>query len=159
MKVYTQKYKQFIHADIDTVWDFFSNPSNLGKITPAEMNFKTLYITGGETMYAGQLMSYKVSPFPFMRIRWTTEIKVAKYQQHFIDEQKFGPFAMWYHQHFFEVKDGGVEMIDEISYAIPFGFLGRLANSLLVEKQVKNIFKFRKEAVERIFKQIEVVTV
>jgi ligand-binding SRPBCC domain-containing protein len=94
MKVYTQKYKQFIPADMETVWDFFSSPSNLSKITPIEMNFKIQHITGEPRMYAGQLISYKVSPFPFMRIRWTTEIKAVKDHRHFIDEQKFGPFAM-----------------------------------------------------------------
>ena len=151
MKIYTVKYTQFISADITTVWDFFSTPANLGKITPPQMNFLTLHITGGDKMYAGQLISYKVSPFPFLRVRWTTEIKNVSYQKYFIDEQKLGPFVLWYHQHSFEEKDGGVQMTDEVSYAVPFGFLGRIANAILVGNQVKEIFRFRKAAVDRIF--------
>lgn len=111
-------------------------------------------------MYSGQLISYKLSPFPFLRVRWTSEIKNVVPRQYFVDEQKFGPFAMWYHQHFFREKDDGLpagkagtEMIDDVSYALPFGLLGRLVNSLLVEKQVRDIFKFRAEAVEKIFRK------
>jgi ligand-binding SRPBCC domain-containing protein len=151
MKVYTLKQKQFIKADLVTVWEFFSTPANLGKITPAHMNFVTLGITGGDKMYAGQLISYKVSPFPFLRVRWTTEIKNVVDKKYFTDEQKLGPFALWYHQHFFEAKDGGVEMTDEVTWAVPFGLLGRLANTLLVNQSVQDIFEFRRQAVERIF--------
>jgi ligand-binding SRPBCC domain-containing protein len=115
------------------------------------MNFKTLLQTGGTAMYSGQLISYKLSPFPFLPVRWTTEIKNVTPMQYFVDEQKFGPFAMWYHQHFFREVVGGVEMTDEVSYAIPLGWLGQITNTLLIERQVKDIFKFRAAAVETIF--------
>ena len=152
MKIYSQKYIQTIPAELNTVWDFFSSPANLSKITPAKMNFRILHITGGEKMYDGQLISYKVSPFPFIRTRWTTEIKSVQQHKHFIDEQKFGPFSLWYHQHFFEQTANGVLMTDDVSYAIPLGILGRMVNSILVKKQVENIFAFRKKAIEEIFK-------
>ena len=58
---------------------------------------------------------------------------------------------MGYHQHFFRAVDGGVEMTDEVGYAIPLGWLGRIANAILIEKQVRNIFKFRASAVDKIF--------
>lgn len=151
MKIYQIKQTQFIPADMTTVWNFFSTPSNLNKITPSNMSFVTIHITGSEKMYASQLISYKVSPFPFLRLSWTTEIKHVHERKYFVDEQKFGPFKLWHHQHFFHEKEGGVEMIDEVSYAIPFGFLGRIANTLLVKKKVESIFEFRRNAIEKIF--------
>ena len=151
MKIYSFKQTQFIPASLDTVWDFFSTPDNLNNITPPEVKFETLLITGGSKMYSGQLIAYKLNPFPFLRVRWTTEIKHVVSKKSFVDDQRFGPFAMWYHQHFFIEKDGGCEMIDEVSYAIPLGFLGRLANALLIENQVKEIFKFREQVVGKIF--------
>ena len=151
MKIYSLKQIQFIPASLETVWDFFSKPDNLNHITPPETNFKTLLMTGGPTMYSGQLIAYKLNPFPFLRLRWTTEITNVVYQQSFIDNQLFGPFALWHHQHFFNEKEGGVEMIDEVSYALPFGWLGRITNKLLVEKKIKLIFQFRAAAVEKIF--------
>lgn len=151
MKIYTLKQKQFIKADLPSVWDFFSTPANLSQITPAHMNFVTLHISGGDKMYTGQLISYKVSPFPLIRLRWTTEIKNVVDKKYFIDEQKLGPFALWHHQHFFEAKDGGVEMTDEVTWSVPFGLLGRFANTVLVNRSVKDIFEFRRQAVENIF--------
>jgi ligand-binding SRPBCC domain-containing protein len=151
MKVYQFKQVQFIPASLNTVWDFFSTPENLHHITPPEMNFKTLLQTGGTSMYSGQLISYKLSPFPFLRVRWTSEIKNVIPLHYFVDEQKFGPFAMWYHQHFFRAVEGGVEMTDEVGYAVPLGWLGRIANAMMIEKQVKGIFKFRSDAVSKIF--------
>lgn len=115
------------------------------------MNFETLNITGNDKMYSGQLISYKVSPLPFMRVTWITEIKNVEPKRYFIDEQKVGPFELWYHQHFFVEHGSGVQMTDEVSYAIPFGILGRLANAMVVENQLKTIFNFREEKIKSIF--------
>ena len=59
---------------------------------------------------------------------------------------------MWHHQHHFKAVDGGVEMIDEVNYAIPLGILGRLAHWLFVGRQVSAIFDHRYEVLERYFK-------
>ncbi|HCW08887.1 MAG TPA: hypothetical protein DGG95_16140 [Cytophagales bacterium] len=150
MKVYHFKQSQFIQAKIDIVWEFFSTPKNLNEITPRDMNFEILHITGGEKMYSGQLISYKVSPFPLLRMRWVTEIKNVETKKYFIDEQRIGPFAFWHHQHFFVEQGAGVLMTDEVSYAIPFGMFGRMAN-WIVQNQLKAIFKFREEKIKFIF--------
>jgi ligand-binding SRPBCC domain-containing protein len=151
MKVYQFRQSQFIPSDLNTVWDFFSSPKNLGAITPAEMNFEILEASGGEKMHTGQLISYKVNPFPFVRVKWITEIKNVEHKKHFTDDQKAGPFALWRHQHFFSALDKGVLMADEISYAIPFGILGRIVNSMIVEKQLNYIFNYRSEQIKSIF--------
>jgi ligand-binding SRPBCC domain-containing protein len=153
MKIYSFKQTQQIQASLESVWNFFSTPDNLNHITPASMNFKTLLMTGGKAMYSGQLISYKLSPFPFLRVRWTTEIKNVVPLKSFVDDQLFGPFALWHHQHFFKENNGGCEMIDEVSYALPFGLLGRAVNYFLIENQVKKIFKHREEAVSKIFQK------
>ncbi len=72
----------------------------------------------------------------------------------FIDEQRFGPYAFWHHQHHFKEVIGGVEMTDEVNYAIPLGVLGagltrRLA-TLLFGREVNRIFDFRFKALEKI---------
>jgi ligand-binding SRPBCC domain-containing protein len=152
MKIFSFKQTQFIPATVDTVWDFFATPDNLNHLTPPEVNFEKLLMTGGNNMYPGQLIAYKLSPFPFLRVRWTTEITQVVPKKYFIDDQRFGPFALWHHQHFFTEKNGGCEMIDEVSYAVPFGVLGRLVNALMVENQVKKIFQYRAGVVEKIFK-------
>ena len=42
-------------------------------------------------------------------------------------------------------------MTDIVDYKIPFGFLGDIANALMVKKQLKEIFDYRFKKVEEIF--------
>lgn len=151
MKVYTLQTNQFLPISIEEAWDFFSSPKNLSKITPKEMNFKILHMSGGDEMYPGQIINYKVNGLPGIRMRWTTEITQVNKPHHFIDNQIFGPYALWHHQHRFKEVPGGVEMEDEVNYAIPLGLLGRFANWLFVEKKVKAIFDHRFEVLEKYF--------
>jgi len=72
-------------------------------------------------------------------------------KQFFVDEQRFGPYTMWHHQHHFKAVDGGVEMTDIVHYKIPFWFLGDIANTLFVKKQLQGIFDFRWKKVEDLF--------
>lgn len=75
---------------------------------------------------------------------------------YFVDEQRFGPYALWHHQHHFKEVKEGVEMTDEVNYAIPFGFLGRLANHFFVEREVNRIFNHRYEVLQKYFnKKVE----
>ncbi|MCK6617485.1 MAG: SRPBCC family protein [Cyclobacteriaceae bacterium] len=155
MKVYTLKRKQILPISINEAWEFFSTPSNLTKITPEHMGFKILYISGGPKMYAGQLIRYIVYGLPGIPMNWTTEITHVQEPYYFVDEQRFGPYALWHHQHHFKEVAGGIEMTDEVNYAVPFGIIGRMANWLFVERELNRIFDFRYKVLETYFKQPE----
>lgn len=116
------------------------------------MNF---VVTSGYTadtkMYPGMLISYKITPLFGIKMNWVTEITHVKDMEYFVDEQRAGPYAMWHHQHHFKEIKGGVHMIDILTYAIPYGMLGRLANTLLVEKEIKKAFAYREEQANKLF--------
>lgn len=151
MKIYTKKYKTFLPISIDEAWDFFSSPKNLAKITPPHMGFIITSEFNDEKMYPGLLITYKVSPLMGIKMVWCTEITHVLDKQYFVDEQRFGPYAMWHHQHHFKVVAGGVEMIDIVDYAIPFGILGRMMNSILISSEIEKIFSFRAEKIKELF--------
>lgn len=96
-------------------------------------------------MFPGQIITYKVSPFPGYTTKWVTEITHVAHGEYFVDEQRFGPYALWHHKHFINEIDGGVEMEDIIDYKIPFGILGQIAHPILVKKQLNQIFEFREQ--------------
>ena len=102
-------------------------------------------------MYAGQIIEYKVSPVLGIPLYWMTEITHVEQHKFFVDEQRFGPYSMWHHQHHFREVPGGVEMTDIVHYKMPFWFLGDIANTLFVKKQLNDIFNYRFKAVEKIF--------
>lgn len=150
MKMYTLKAEQVIPISLDVAWDFFSNPNNLPKITPSWLNLK---VTSDlpDKMYQGMIITYKVYPVFGIPQNWVTEITTVKEKNFFIDEQRFGPYKFWHHQHHFKEINDGVEMRDIVSYALPFDPLSRSLNKLLVDKKVKGIFKFRKEVIGKYF--------
>lgn len=151
MRIYHFRKVQVINSDIDTVWSFFSCPGNLAAITPLSMKFEVIDVDDPVEMYDGQVIEYKVSPFPFLRVRWVSKIVGVVPYQFFADDQQRGPFAMWYHRHFFSVTPNGVEMTDQISYSIPMGPLGRIANALFVARRLRRIFEYRRQRIESIF--------
>jgi ligand-binding SRPBCC domain-containing protein len=132
-------------------WSFLSNPKNLQKITPAEMGFEITSPYTGDKVYEGQIITYKVYPFKGIKSYWVTEITKVKEEEYFIDEQRFGPYKMWHHEHFIEENKDGVLMTDIISYKIPFGFFGRLIEPFLVQKQLKKVFSYREKILNEIF--------
>ena len=153
MAFYQLYREQQIPATKDEVWDFVSSPANLKKITPGHMGFE---ITSGMPvgkMYEGMIISYKVSPFAGIKMTWVTEITHIKEKSYFVDEQRIGPYRMWHHEHILEEIEQGVLMKDIISYVFPMGFLGRMANGIIIKKQLNAIFLHRFQAVERIFEQ------
>lgn len=150
MKLERMEYKQVLKTDLKTAWEFLSAPENLGKITPPHMQFQTLS-GGGIPMHAGQIIQYKISPFPGTRMNWVTEITHVQEGEFFVDEQRFGPYAFWHHQHHIKAHPDGVEMIDILHYRVPFGFIGKIVNAVLIRSQVKNIFSYRYNVLEKLF--------
>jgi len=144
------EFFQFVPAGMDVVWDFFSSPSNLSRITPPGMGFRITSSVQKE-MYPGMFISYKVSPISGLKLNWLTEITQINKYNFFIDEQRMGPYRIWHHEHHFREVDGGVEMRDILYYSVPFGIFGRLADRVFVHNKVKQIFSFRKEKILELF--------
>jgi len=149
-KVYRLEAKQFLPISLGEAWDFFSSPKNLATITPVNLGF--VILSGADTkMYAGQIIQYKVTPLPLFKATWVTEIKHVENHKFFVDEQRFGPYALWHHKHFFKEIEGGVEMMDIVDYVPPFGVLGRLVNPFIVKPRLMEIFEYRKKKLEELF--------
>ena len=142
-KAFTLKTVQKLPITMEQAWEFFSNPANLAKITPSNLGFKMISTHHGNKMYAGQIIEYIVKPLLGIPLYWMTEITQVQHHQFFIDNQRYGPYSMWHHQHHFKAIDGGVEMTDIVHYKIPFGFIGRMGNSILVKAQLHKIFSYR----------------
>lgn len=150
-KVYSLKVVQVLPIAIEEAWEFFSNPANLAAITPDNMGFNIISKHHGKKMYAGQVIEYTVSPVLNIPLYWMTEITHVEDKKYFVDEQRFGPYSLWHHQHHFVETSAGVEMTDIVHYKLPFWFLGDIANSLFVAKQLKGIFDFRYKKAAEVF--------
>lgn len=150
MKIYSLHAKQALPISREQAWSFLSDPANLKVITPDHMGF-VIHSGADRTMYAGQIIQYKVSPFPGFTTKWVTEITHVNEGSYFVDEQRFGPYALWHHKHFIREIEVGVEMEDLIHYKIPLGWLGQMAHPILVKRQLKKIFSYREAKLKELF--------
>lgn len=152
MKSYHLMFKQSFPISLAAAWDFFSSPNNLAKITPDDMAFKvTSDFDPQQQMYPGMIITYKVSPILGINLNWMTEITQVEHEKYFIDEQRFGPFKFWHHQHHFKAIPNGVEMTDILTYGLPMGILGQMAHGIMVGNKIKSIFAFRAKKTIELF--------
>ncbi|CAL66790.1 SRPBCC family protein [Christiangramia forsetii] len=154
MKLYTLQSVQKLPISPQKAWDFLSDPKNLKTITPDYMGFDIL--SGADRqMFEGQIIQYIVTPIAGIKTKWITEITHVKEGEYFVDEQRFGPYALWHHKHFIKPVEGGVEMEDIIDYKLPFGILGQLAHPILVKSKLKEIFDYRKKKLTELFGEFQ----
>lgn len=151
MAAYSLKRVQNIPISPDKAWSFFSSPDNLRIITPPDLHFTILSLHHGDRIYAGQLIEYRIRPIAGIPLYWMTEITQVQENRYFIDEQRFGPYRLWHHQHHFKEIEGGVEMTDIVHYRLPLGVIGRLGHVLFLRRQLDQIFRYRFQQVESIF--------
>lgn len=59
---------------------------------------------------------------------------------YFIDEQHYGPYAVWHHEHRFEVLEKGTPILNN---KLPPGGLGRFFGERYAMKKLLGIFEFR----------------
>ena len=150
MKLYRLHRTQRLPLALEEAWHFFSRPENLRHITPGWLDFH-LESDVPERMRPGTIIAYTIRPLLRVPVRWVTEITHVDAPHFFADEQRFGPYRFWHHQHHFRAVEGGVEMEDLVHYALPFGPVGRMAHALTVRRRLKAIFAFRREALEERF--------
>ena len=137
---------------MERVWDFFSDPRNLAKITPPELDF-TILSALRERVYPGMMIEYRVRPLLGLAVRWVTEITHVEPGKFFVDEQRIGPYRIWHHEHHFKSLEGGrIEVKDQVTYVLPFSPLGDVIHPFIVKPQLAKIFAFREKAVNEIFR-------
>jgi ligand-binding SRPBCC domain-containing protein len=150
MKIYTLHKKQNLPITVEKAWGFLSSPANLKTITPDYMSFDIL--SGADRpMFPGQIIQYIVTPVLGIKTKWVTEITHVVDKKYFVDEQRFGPYALWHHKHFIHEIEGGVEMEDIIDYKVPMGILGQMIHPILVKPKLEEIFAYRQQKLIELF--------
>lgn len=153
MAFYQFYREQILNTSIDELWDFISSPQNLKKITPDYMGFDIRTKNLPDKIYEGMIINYLVKPVLGINTNWVTEITHVREKAYFVDEQRVGPYSLWHHQHIIKPQGDKVLMKDIISYEPPFGLLGRIANKLMIENKLNDIFDYRTQILNGIFQE------
>ena len=149
MELFRFERKQHLNIGLEEAWQFFSNPVNLAAITPPWLGF-TIDSKLPLAIYPGLIIKYKVSPLLGIKMNWVTEITHVNEPYYFVDEQRFGPYKFWHHQHHFKSSVSGTEVEDIVSYGMPAA--ASLVNKYIVAEKLKKIFDYRSEILNTRFK-------
>lgn len=151
MAIHTLRSTLVLHAGLAQCWAFFSNPRNLSKITPSDMEFVVKSVLP-EHVHSGLMIEYRVSPLLGIPMTWLTEITHVREGEYFVDEQRIGPFSIWPHEHHFKaLGDDRTEMTDTVTYRLPFSPFSEIVHPFLVRPQLEKIFAYREKAVAALF--------
>ena len=140
-----------LNATPDQLWSFLATPANLNELTPPQLQFRILSDLPDQ-MYNGLTILYAIKIPLLGTRRWLTEIKHIRTGEYFVDEQRFGPYRYWYHEHRLEpIGNSRTRMIDRVSYRLPFGVIGLLVHKVWVKKTLVQIFDYRAKRLTELF--------
>jgi ligand-binding SRPBCC domain-containing protein len=149
MPIYTLGREQFVPRPLEEVFAFFSDASNLEKITPRWLNFRIL--TRESTgMRRGTLLDYRLK-WHGLPVKWRTEIINWNPPHSFTDLQLRGPYKLWHHTHTFNAEPSGTRMVDVVRYELPLGIFGSLAHRLGVRGDLQQVFDYRGKIIAELF--------
>ncbi len=147
--MHTLRREQWIPRPLDEVFAFFSDAGNLAELTPPGLGFRIL-TPCPIRIEAGTQIRYRIG-LHGIPVKWTTEIRRWEPPFLFTDVQLSGPYQLWHHTHRFAAQNGGTLMKDVVRYSLPLGPIGRIANALLVRRDLQKIFDYRRRRVGELF--------
>jgi ligand-binding SRPBCC domain-containing protein len=134
------EHVQLVPVTQERAFAFFSEPENLARLTPGWTGFRI--VEAPSRLERGARIRYRLGCLG-IGVDWVAEIVEWRPPQGFADVQVSGPYASWAHEHTLVPVAGGTEVRDRISYRLPGGRLGPLADRLGHRALLRRLFAYR----------------
>ncbi len=129
------------------VFAFFADPRNLARVLPASLGFRVE--RAPSTLAPGAILDLSVR-WLGMRLGWRSYIREYDPPFRFVDVQVRGPYARWEHRHRFLEDEGATLVEDRVTYRLPGGPLGRVAHALVVGRQLRAMWSYRRRKLDEL---------
>lgn len=132
-----------VRAPIADVFAFHLDTRNAARISPRAM--PVVAIRGSFPLGEGDEVEIVVRLWPTpVRQTWRVEAERIVSPTLVVDRMLAGPFPSWLHEHRFEdLGDGATRLTDRVDYHLPLGWLGSLADVVLVHRLLASTFRHR----------------
>ena len=132
--VYHYKHETIVDANAEDTFAWFEHEGSFRRLMPPWEVAEE--IRADESLEVG---SQRVFRFPMgpIKMTWVAEHTGYEPPYFFSDKMVKGPFWSWSHDHHLIEEDGVTKVVDEVSYQVPFGPLGNLADRVLGGRLVR----------------------
>ncbi|MGH9942805.1 MAG: SRPBCC family protein [Pyrinomonadaceae bacterium] len=100
-------------------------------------------------MELGDTVTWEARHFG-VRQRLTSRITAFERPRMFVDEMQRGAFNRWRHTHLFTPKQNSTLMIDDVDFASPFGWLGRVVDALALKDYMARLLTERNSHIKHV---------
>ena len=144
------KHETIVEADAESTFAWFEHEGSFRRLMPPWEVAEE--VRADESLEVG---SQRVFKFPMgpLKMTWIAEHTGYDPPRFFSDTMVKGPFWSWDHDHHLVEENGVTKVIDEVSYQVPFGPLGNLADrilgGLLVRGRISQMFTARELRLQR----------
>jgi ligand-binding SRPBCC domain-containing protein len=137
--------EQWVPYPRDRVFAFFADPANLPPLMPAWQRARVEKAPDAATEGSFITLSFRPVPLFPLRLEWDALITEFRWNDFFCDEQRRGPFKYFRHCHRIREERSGTVVSDDVEYELPFGVLGEVANSVMMKRQIRSLFRHRQK--------------
>ena len=135
-----------IKADQEIVFDL-ARSIDLHKISTEQSNERAIAGRTEGLIGLGETVTWRAKHFGVYQ---NLTSKVTEYDQpnYFVDEMVSGAFKRFRHEHRFSELDDRTLMTDLFDYTSPFGFLGKLADKLILKEYLTKLLTTRNRIIK-----------
>lgn len=137
----------FINSEIEICFDL-ARSIDLHTISTSKTNEKAIDGRTNGLIELNEFVTWEATHFG-VRQKLTSKITAFEKPFHFRDEQQKGIFKSIQHDHYFEPKKDSTLMKDVFVYEAPFGWIGRIAEQLILTNYLKKFLMERNEVIKK----------
>ena len=131
-------FQSSINTSQQLLWDWHQRTGALERLIPPFESAKV--ISRDRSVDNRVLIEVGLGP---IKINWEGEVTDINEPNYFVDEIIKGPFPYWKHVHSFNKLESNSQLVDEINYKLPGGFLGRIFLNSFIKSKLKKQFDWR----------------
>lgn len=140
-----------IDAPVGALYRFHLDTRNAPLISPDGAQFRAIGGTFPVEVGSRVVLRVKQPPIPLTQT-WRIRVAELEVDQRIVDVAERSPFAYWRHEHRFAPLPGdATRMTDHVTYALPLGPVGRLADRLTGRRQLEKMFAERQRKTKALF--------